>query len=259
MSKTTYSRTSGAHILPPTWAVIRKRYPLLANQVLHPDERCEYDALDDDGKAEFVRLAAAQAFNIPDDMRFARSKDWAAGKSYPGAVPESNGYEEPAEILNETKENSAKKLGISVEKLNEILENFTGDVILSELSEDTETYRTIGLFANEKSIKKGILTNHPLGPYFEPSSPNRYKSLIEFYQKTAVLQEWNGDEYHVIYTLKKRIYALIGKAKMQCVGDGMVMPGGATQYYIPHLTLDDIQEADPYQRLTKTQFTDDTE
>lgn len=253
MSKTTYSRTSGAHILPPTWAVIRKRYPLLADQVLHPDERCQYDALDEEGQAEFVRIAAALAVQIPENMRFAREKEWKSGKNYPGAVPKHNGHNAAAK-LNVSEAQASPKLGITVEQLNKVLKNFTGNVILSELPEDTEIYRTIGLFVDERNLKYGIPTNHPLGPYFEPVSPNQYKNLTEFYQKTAVLQEWNGDEYHVVFTLKKKVYVLIGDAKMQSVGGKMVMPGGATQFYIPNLTLDAVQESSLYQRLTKTQF-----
>lgn len=258
MSKTTYSRTSGARILPPTWTVIRNRYPLLDGQVLHPDERCQYDALDEKGRDEFVRTAAAMGFQIPEDMRFARDEKWKSGKDYPGAVPEHEGHKEDAE-LNAPKERAAEKLGISVNELDKALRNFTGAVILSALPEGIEIYRTIGLFAEKRTLENGILTNHPLGSYFEPGAPNRYKNLIEFYQKTAVLQEWNGDEYHVVFTLKRKVYVLTGSAKMQSVGDGMVMPGGATQYYIPNLTLDDVQESLFYERLTKTQFTDYTE
>ncbi|MDD5278723.1 hypothetical protein [Acidithiobacillus sp.] len=247
---TTYSRSDGTDLLEDTWGAIKDRVD--AGEILDPAHRSQYEAASKENQQRYDRLIANE--KIPNDMGCARAPFSPAPADYPGAVDQSLGHQKPVVLNNTNKQSVANRLGISTIQLERELANFSGEVTLFELPEGTTIYRTIGLVVNEKSMGKGEITNKLLGQYFEVSSPDKYESIIEFYQKTAVKIEWNGDQYHVAYTIKKPVYALVGTAGMQHIGDGRVLPGGAGQYYIQGITEEHINEEVSLNNIIKTQF-----
>ncbi|WP_075323765.1 hypothetical protein [Acidithiobacillus albertensis] len=247
---TTYSRSDGTDLLEDTWGAIKDRVD--AGEILDPAHRSQYEAASKENQQRYNRLIANE--EIPNDIGCARAPFSPAPADYPGAVDQSLGHQEPVVLNNTNRQSVADRLGISTTQLERELANFSGEVTLFELPEGTTIYRTIGLVVNEKSMEKGEITNKLLGQYFEVSSPDKYESIIEFYQKTAVKIEWNGDQYHVAYTIKKPVYALVGTAGMQHIGDGRVLPGGAGQYYIQGVTEEHIYEEVSRKNMIKTQF-----
>lgn len=250
---TTYSRSDGTDLLEDTWSAIKDRVD--AGEILDPAHRSQYEAASKEQKRRFDRLIASASIKTPPDMGFARSHYSPAPADYPGAVEQHLGNHEPAELVGITdKQLVADRLGIHLEDLGKALATFSGEVRMTLILEDEAIYRTFGLLLDDRSLDNGEITNKLLGQYFAVSTPEKYENIIEFYQKTAIKVEWNGDRYHVQYTIKKPIYALVGMVGMQHIGDGRVLPGGATQYFIPGMTEDFVNEEVSLNNIIKTQF-----
>ncbi|THD11388.1 hypothetical protein B1806_04535 [Metallibacterium scheffleri] len=113
-------------------------------------------------------------------------------------------------------------------------------------------YRTVGLLVDAKNLHDGVtthdgvITNRLIGDglYFERRSPNSYTSESEWRASMAVLKEWNGDFGYIMVRLKHTTPAITGQVSLQRLprmGPRMVLPGGGSQVYIPHLCLEDVE------------------
>lgn len=246
MSGISYARTDGTDLLPATWEEVKRNKDIPNKEILDPARRTQYDVATEAQKQEFDRMAAMEKWRPPDNMPFARAEGWEDETRYPGAVSEAQGEVANGSLTGIAMEDAARKLGINdVGALAKILKNFSGPVTMTEIPAGTTIYRTVGLMVKDYTLKDGLVTNKLLGTYFEVSSPDNYKNVIEFYQQTAVRPEWNGDMYHIAITLRDSIFALQGRVAMQKIyhRSNKVLPGGAMQYYIHELT--DANLTDP--------------
>lgn len=229
----TYSRTSGADILPLTWEAVRNRHP---HQCLEPHERTSWDASTPAQRENFVALANQKLTVPPEFLRFDLAKNpYAAGK-YPAAVQSSYGHRANGHLApGQSIDTAAYQLGISHKQLVEELAKFSGQVSVIKLLAPMKLYRTVGLTAS--SVAYGAVTNQILGSYWEPVCPSDYPSVQAWRQATAVLAEWNGDFGYIEVVLDREITVLSGTVGMQfvdCAHD-LVLPGGGHQYFVPNM------------------------
>ncbi len=201
---TTYSRTSGAGILPGTWQAVLARYP---GQRLTPQERLSWDAATDSDRAEFLRLAALPLTRPPAFLRFDLAANPYAPWQYPAAVPATQGMPSDGHLRGgQSPAEAATLLGISEDRLAMELAKFHGPVDVIKLLPGQKLYRTVVLTA--KTTRYGSVTNRILGDYWESNSPNIHPSLDAWRRATAVLAEWNGDYGYLEVTLEREIVVL---------------------------------------------------
>jgi hypothetical protein len=246
MSGTSYSRTDGTAILPGTYEYVRARGDIPDADKLPANERYTYDTCTPDERQAFDLKASTMQFEPPSYIKF----DLAQGSdpifNYPGATDSSHGLKAGGEFYDgDSPKDMASRLRISVEQLTVELGKFSGKVALELLPKGRVIYRTIGLTASYSLGPHGSITNKILSTYWEPTSPNKYADEAHWRAQTAVKAEWNGDYAHVKLTLNQDVLVLSGKVGMQKIersGDA-VLPGGATQYFIPNLNSSHIEES----------------
>lgn len=238
MSTTTYSRTSGTAVLPGTWAYVQQRGDIPDADKLNPAERYDYDKASQAVRDEYKALAMQPLTQPPEFLRFALSTNSDPIAAYAG---EGNpaGFAAPGVLAGGLSASAAAaRLGISVDRLIQKLETFTGPVTLAILPSGTVIYRTVGLIASDYGVTHGLVTNSLLGDFWEPTSPDVYSDVGHWRSKTAVKAEWNGDYGHIEIRLSQDVPALTGtvaEQKIERTGH-RVLPGGGQQYYIPNLT-----------------------
>ena len=202
--------------------------------------------------------------------------DDSGSNCYPGAAYATqalNGY--PADgWIEQFGEDSvkvaAKKLLISSTDVIDALRNFSGAVIFAILEPGTVLHRAVGLTipaddqtqGGEKTLR-GSIVGQLVGKYWEAQAPNTYASSGEWQSKTAQINltnlkkltnltnlanqsEWGASLSggYVRVVLAKPVAALMGMTAMQKLqgSSGKVLPGGATQYFVPRLRESDLAQ-----------------
>ena len=248
MTSMSYSRSAGHAILAGTWEAVKARRDIPDTSKLDPAERYTYDTASPSDKLKFIALSLQEQNQPPDFLRFSLATNKEPIENYPGQAASStfiaNGH-----LLGATAEMQIKALTGRVgsdgmvrllsdpEWLGRELAKFHGPVTILLLLSSTKIYRTVGLIANEHGLLHGVITNKLLGDYWEAQAPGQYLDVNEWRAKTAVLAEWNGDYGHIEVTLKQDLYVLYGLVAQQKIdrGDGHVLPGGGSQYFIPEI------------------------
>lgn len=242
MTGLTYSRTAGKEILTGTWDYVRNRYGKYSKELLDPAYRYTYDTASAEEREQFDQLAAQPLTKPPRFLVFDLAASGEHIKVYQGEADQNVGHPADGRVEQMSLVSAAALLSISVNALEGELKKFSGVVTVISLPAGSVLYRTIGL--TSKNARYGSVTNALFSNYWEAKCPSSYPSIEAWRAATAVMREWNGDFGYLKVVLARPVVMLSGIAAMQKIAreGNKVLPGGAHQYFIPHLSDQDLTE-----------------